>query len=50
MTGEIPHLISKVTAPATTGDATLVPDSVRQPPLKHSITSLKHSVTNTYET
>lgn len=27
------HLSSKVTAPATTGDATLVPDKERQPPL-----------------
>ena len=27
------YLIRRVTAPATTGDATLVPDNVRQPPL-----------------
>ena len=28
------YLMSSVTAPATTGDATLVPDKERQPPLK----------------
>lgn len=30
------NLSSKVTAPATTGDATLVPDNALQPPLYHS--------------
>ena len=39
---DVLYLISSVTAPATTGEATLVPESDRQPPL--STTHLKHSL------
>ena len=35
------YLSSKVTAPATTGDATLVPDSDRQPPLEIQMKKLE---------
>lgn len=39
------YLNNKLTAPATTGEATLVPDSERHPPLIKQIVSTKHLIT-----